>query len=49
LMLEDLFPASSPVPSLVVIFLGANDAALPNRAQHGKANITPHLHRGLSL
>lgn len=49
LMLEDLFPASSPVPSLVVIFLGANDAALPNRAQHGKANITAHPNIVLSL
>jgi hypothetical protein len=36
-MLETLFPledASWEIPSLAVIFLGANDAALPTRDQH---------------
>lgn len=37
LMLPTLFPADDPaweVPLLAVIFLGANDAALPSREQH---------------
>jgi len=37
LMLPTLFPADDPaweVPLLAVVFLGANDAALPSREQH---------------
>jgi hypothetical protein len=37
--LGELFPLEDPpreLPDLVVIFLGANDAALPSRPQHGE-------------
>jgi hypothetical protein len=37
-MLESLFPLTDPEwekPLVAVVFLGANDAALPSRQQHG--------------
>ncbi len=38
-MLESLFPLADPdweKPLVAVVFVGANDAALPSRQQHGK-------------
>lgn len=38
LMLESLFPLADPEwekPLVAVVFVGANDAALPSRQQHG--------------
>ena len=31
-LLQKAFPDQAPVPSLVTVFFGANDAALPDRA-----------------
>lgn len=38
-MLESLFPLADPEwekPLVAVVFVGANDAALPSRQQHGR-------------
>lgn len=46
-MLESLFPLADPEwekPLVAVIFLGANDAALPSRQQHGARVYIWYIH-----